>query len=726
MPERRSSEESPHKGSGIDCINALEYGIRLQHSKEGLHMAGGYTGKILRVNLTHKQVNSIQTLKYEQFGGGYGIGAAIFWDLCVVPGTWDLQDAFDPRNIVCLMTGPLAGTGTLSAGRTSVSGLAAQSWPINWFSHSNFGGTFAPNLKFAGWDGIVIEGRSDAPVYINIIDNEVTLEDAKFLWGLNTWETQEAIWAEQSARASVRYGTEWQKVGNHYTIQRPAIIAIGPAGENQSRIASLVHGGGSGAGQGGFGGVFGSKNLKAIGVVGTGSIKVANPQAVLDARAWFQSKWPMSGQRGPGRDIRSGVSGCMGCNRGCHPRDAILGLDSDSCAEDFWYSLTPPQYARTSTSDRLKAADFVQKLGINASEITLTGAMNFPSPPGHPIQPVVPAKPGLGWYVKKLYDMGVIGPGKKVDTHPLPMQSYEKSEFAEIFALTIAKRIGIGNLIADGTVRFAEKLGRTSDLEGILRFPAWGYVDHWTMPTVEWAYGTLMDSRDINNHDMQLGPTRKMSCEEYVKLLASASPPYADDPFMFDYSWQGDQAYKTGVYSDHKAKFVAWHQHYAAYYKESMLLCDWVFGNFFNPDSEGGRGASPQVEPAFINAVTGENHGFVDGIEIGRKIWNLVRAVFVMQGRNRATEKFSAYMYRPGASCAHNQPSLPVYDGAKWDWKNCSDLYLSEEGVERWKTAFYEFEGWNSKTGYPKRVTLEKLGLGFVADVLQDRKKLGA
>lgn len=53
-------------------------------------MAGGYTGKILRVNLTHKQVNSIQTLKYEQFGGGYGIGAAIFWDLCVVPGTWDL------------------------------------------------------------------------------------------------------------------------------------------------------------------------------------------------------------------------------------------------------------------------------------------------------------------------------------------------------------------------------------------------------------------------------------------------------------------------------------------------------------------------------------------------------------------------------------------------------------------------------------------------------------
>ena len=156
-------------------------------------MAFGYVGKILRVNLTSRQISSIETAKYQQYGGGYGIGAAIFWDLCVVPGTWDLQDALDPRNIITLMSGPLAGTGILSAGRTSVSGLSAQSWPINWFSHSNFGGSFAPNLKFAGWDGIVVEGRSDTPVYINIADGEVKLEDAKSLWGLTTWETQEAV-----------------------------------------------------------------------------------------------------------------------------------------------------------------------------------------------------------------------------------------------------------------------------------------------------------------------------------------------------------------------------------------------------------------------------------------------------------------------------------------------------------------------------------------------------
>jgi aldehyde:ferredoxin oxidoreductase len=305
------------------------------------------------------------------------------------------------------------------------------------------------------------------------------------------------------------------------------------------------------------------------------------------------------------------------------------------------------------------------------------------------------------------------------------MELYDTVEFAEIFALSIANRVGIGDMLADGTIRFAEKLGRIGDTEDILRYPVWGYVDHWTMPNVEWAYGNLMDSRDINNHDMQLGPNERMSCEEHVKMLASACLPYNDDPFMFDYSWQGEQAYKTGIYSDHKAKFIAWRQHYAMFYKESMLFCDWVFANALNPRSADGRGATPRAEPAFINVATGKDLSFVDGIETGRKIWNLKRAIFAMQGRNRDLEKFSGFMYRPGASKAHYQPSLPVFNGTKWDWIDCGDLHLEDAGVEHWKTEFYNFEGWDSKTGYPKRSTLEKLGLRHVADVLQANGKLG-
>jgi hypothetical protein len=112
----------------------------------------GFAGKILLVNLTNRQIGSLDSAKYEAYGGGHGTAAAVFWDLCVAPGNWDLQDAFDPRNVVSLMTGPLAGTGLSFAGRTSVSGMSPSSWPVNWFCHSNFGGSFAPMLKLAGWD----------------------------------------------------------------------------------------------------------------------------------------------------------------------------------------------------------------------------------------------------------------------------------------------------------------------------------------------------------------------------------------------------------------------------------------------------------------------------------------------------------------------------------------------------------------------------------------------
>ena len=678
----------------------------------------GFAGKILLVDLTKREINHINSEKYEMFGGGHGTAAAIFWDLCVVPGDWDLQDAFDPRNAVSLMTGPLAGTGLSYAGRTSVSGMSPQSWPVNWFSHSNFGGSFAPNLKLAGWDGVVAIGKAESPVYINIVDDKVTLEDASELWGLTTWKTQEEIWR----RSLVRYGHEWQELEKGHTIQRPAIITIGPAGENMTRVAALIHGGGSGAGQGGFGGVFGSKNLKAVAVLGTGTVKVANPKAVRDSREWWETRWPINSGFGG----RPGIvqSSCMGCSgRNCHNRNVKYGRDSDNCADAGWYALAPPAKP-TPPDDQLRSADIAQKLGINAMETCFMGPLSFDVPPDFPIQPKVPAYTALGWYLKKMYDLGVIGPGKKVDTYPLPMEDYEKREFADIYGLAIANRIGIGDLLAEGTVRFAEKLGRLpDDFNTLLRLTAWGYQDHWSMPTVEWCYGNLMDSRDINNHDMSLGKKENMTCEQFVKILAAGTTK--NDPFWFDYSWKGDRAYKTGIYSHQKAQWVAWRQHYATYYKESVLFCDWAFSNLYNRNSPDGMGYTPEAEPRFLNAVTGRNHSFEDGIEIGRRAWNMKRAIFVMQGRHRDQEKFAGYMYRPGASYCGFFLDLPIFDGEKWEWENCRELYLEDKGLEQWKTHFYEVEGWDPQTGYPERKTLEGLGMKKVADVLQANNKLG-
>ena len=239
----------------------------------------GYSGKILKVDLTTGKFEEILTEKYKSWGGGHGIGSAIFFDLCkdkTIKGT-------DPGNVVTIMTSPLSGTLAPSvAGRTELQGIGIQAYPIGWFTRSNFGGRFSTQLKFAGWDGIVLTGKSPKKVWLNIVNGEVKLQDAADLWALDTRETQEEIWArvEPSKKES-----GWANMGVSRdagrTTQHPAVLTSGPNAEKFGPMAALVHDAGNGAGQGGFGGVFASKNLKAISVVGTGGVNIADPNALM-------------------------------------------------------------------------------------------------------------------------------------------------------------------------------------------------------------------------------------------------------------------------------------------------------------------------------------------------------------------------------------------------------------------------------------------------------------
>src|SRR4030043_59580 len=257
-------------------------------------MKGGYTDKIIRVNLTDKSIGTIPTEKYLEFGGGHGMGSAIFLDLV---GDQLPFEAFDPRNLIILMASPFSGTSTPASGRVDVQGLAPMLYPIEWFGHSNFGGRFTAQLKFAGWDGIVVEGASDKPCWINIVNDRVTIESADGIWGMDTWDTQEEI--SRRVMPSLKYG-EWMELSDSFSTQVPAVVCCGRAGENKSRMAALLHGPGSQAALCGFGGVFGSKNLKAISAIGTGSAPIADPKAFMDARLWVrQFQWDVDNPRDP-------------------------------------------------------------------------------------------------------------------------------------------------------------------------------------------------------------------------------------------------------------------------------------------------------------------------------------------------------------------------------------------------------------------------------------------
>jgi aldehyde:ferredoxin oxidoreductase len=683
-------------------------------------MTNGYAGKIVRVNLTTKAINTIDTAKYEEFGGGFGIGAAIFWDLAVAPGEWDMRNAYDPRSVIVLMSGTLAATGVPGAGRTSVCGVSPEVYPDHCFYRANFGGRFATMLKLAGWDGIVLEGKSDRPVWINIINDKITIEDAKSLWGLNTYETQDKIVSMVAGRT--RFGDEWEQIGDGYTTARPQIVCIGPVGEAVSNLAALVHGSGVTARTGGYGGVFGSKNLKAISVTGTGSIKPFDPRGVVETRLWHTRA-----SRSGAAPIQAGTASCMPCINNDRKRNSVYGGES-MCADSQWC-----------IKDPMRGADIAVRWGISTWGAQWGGVFELDIP-GAPalFRKKVPDAPGLGWYIKYLYDLGVLGPGKKIDSSPLAMEQWGDVLFREDFCNVVAKRIGIGDTLAEGTLEAAKKWGRLEEdmNSGALRFPAWGSVFHWTLPAIEWAYGSLLGAGDIVWHGFKLGPggrpgaktnvTPAYTLEQLLELMSAKTIPYTQDPYMFSYAWQGEDAKKTGIYSEHKAKQVAWTRHYAGFWNESMSFCEMMLPVFILTSNPNLSGPTPDAEIRYFQAVTGSKSTFADTIETGRKIFNLERAIRVVQGRHRDQEKFSPFMYKPGASLISSSGGEPVYQDGKWSWQPLMDLYLDEAGVELFKTNFYKLEGWDVSTGWPTKKTLQELSLNKVADTLASKQRIGA
>jgi aldehyde:ferredoxin oxidoreductase len=687
-------------------------------------MANGYTGKIARINLTTKVISTIDTAKYEEFGGGYGMGAAIFWDLAVAPGEWDLKDPFDPRHVLPIMTGPLGATGVPGAGRTSICGISPETFPTCEFWRTNFGGRFGTMMKLAGWDGVVVEGKADKPVWINVINDQIKIEDAKDLWGLDTWVTQDRILSMVGERT--RFGDEWQKLGNFYTTGRPQILCIGPVGEAKSRLAALITGSGVSARIGGFGAVFGAKNLKAISVTGTGNIQMANPKGVLDARLWqIGIGGIVTGSFAP---ASAGSASCNPCLRADRRRNSYRGGDT-MCVDQFWLANPEKQelgatLSAEEESERDLATEALMKYGASGWSAHFLGLFvsDIPGAPDF-FHKKVPVETGIGWYIRYLYEIGELGPGKRIDSSPLSMDQWGDLSFRLAFLDAISKRVGIGDILAEGCCRAAQKWGRLEkDMEsGALRFPAWGATGHWTLPSVEWAYNYMLGAGDPSWHGLVTAvgaPKDGTPIEKSLEKLATKTIPYTGDIFMFNYAWKGEEAWKTGIYSPNKAKEVAWSRHYASFWNESMAFCE-----MFLPSLES---TTPEIEMKYYAAVTGKKDSFADTIRIGQKIWTLERAIRTMHGRSRQTEDLAPFMYKPGASGLTFWGGVPIYENGKWRSDEAPDMYLDRKGVDQFKTHFYKLEGWDEKNGWPTRNTLEGFGLKRVADVMQSKGRLGA
>ncbi|MGB2854935.1 MAG: aldehyde ferredoxin oxidoreductase N-terminal domain-containing protein, partial [Dehalococcoidia bacterium] len=158
----------------------------------------GYAGKILTVDLSSGSMTDLPTADYaDRFLGGRGIAAKIYWDE-VSPDV----EAFAPENRLLFMTGPLAGFSGIAGSRWTVCGKSPATNPEH-FSYTNMGGSWGAQLKFAGYDGIVIKGESDRPIYLSIQDGVAEIRDASALWGQSTVEARETLKTELGSSVRV-------------------------------------------------------------------------------------------------------------------------------------------------------------------------------------------------------------------------------------------------------------------------------------------------------------------------------------------------------------------------------------------------------------------------------------------------------------------------------------------------------------------------------------------
>lgn len=386
----------------------------------------GFAGTILRVDLTRREITRepLDSLMAEQYIGGLGLCIKLCHDT-IKPGC----DALSPENPIVLGAGPFVGTNLPSTSRVySVSKLPS-SRTIGWCGAGGF--TFGVMLKNAGFDHVIIEGRSERPVCLRIFDDQVELVDASSLWGRSVEETCARVWD--------MYGFP------------TGVLCIGQAGENRVPFSMAFIDRISTLGRGGFGAVMGSKNLKAVVVKGSGGVKVADrkqykflSQGLLDrVRAWphLRKAQEMGMTQAfsfiPGEEysrMKKRRAACVSCPIGCKdiveiPDGPFRGLVK--CTSSVINLYTPVLYGFKDYRESIKCMATIDGFGLDMFEFF-----------------------GIMALVDKLVDRGIIR-----DTVADPQIRLDSLGSMEAWARKISLREGLGDLLAGGFKGILEEYG---------------------------------------------------------------------------------------------------------------------------------------------------------------------------------------------------------------------------------------------------------------------------
>ncbi len=636
-------------------------------------MAGpnGYAGKILRVDLSSGKITHMPTMSYaDRFLGGRGIAAKIYWDE-VSPSV----EAFDPQNRLLFATGPLAGFAGLAASRWVVCGKSPDSIPEQ-FSYCNLGGSWGAHLKFAGYDAVVVQGKSEKPVYLYIEDGAVEIRDASGLWGKGAIAVREILKGELGRSTRV--------------------VAVGPAGENLVSFASLLADEDS-SGSGGLGAVMGSKGLKAIAVKGSGKVTAAEPEKLREvtryARELLRSRSMTSGKMlipGATRQV------CYGCAFGCF-RALYTAKDGKKgkaiCQADNFYRKWAQGYYGESGDVPFYANKLCDEYGVDTMIVEAT----------------------IKWLLG-CRDAGVL---TDRDTG-IPLSKLGSLEFMESLVRKISHRDGLGDILAQGIARAPDLLGGRAKELAVETLATQD-------PTVR-TYGArvyiipgILYAMEPRQPIQTLHEISRLVMHDWVPWAEKKEGAYLSSSLLREIArdlWGSEIA---ADFSTYEGKALAAKKiHDRQYAKESLVLCDGFWPITHLEHSEGHIGDT-SLESKILSAVTGREVDEEGLYRIGERVFNLQRAILAREGHvGREGDRLPESDFTIPIQVERKNPEclVPGKDGEIISRKG---MVVDREQFERMKDEYYALRGWDVASGLQTRAKLEELGLGDIAEDLERR-----
>jgi aldehyde:ferredoxin oxidoreductase len=686
----------------------------------------------LRVDLSTGKITREPTVdKYGDVLGGSGLGYKVLWE--EVPAG---VKPFDPANKLVFATGPLAGTGVPCNGRTTITTIFPSCWPTPLVGSGHMGGQFAAQLKYAGYDGLIIEGKAERPVWLFIRDDKVELRDARHLWGQGIRRATEDICRETGAET--------------------VVAAIGQAGEKLAPLSLVMNSVSHSAG--GVGGVMGAKNLKAVAVQGSGAVRIAgnksdwekliklhlrilgaNNQHVVPAFPNPQtehynprSRWVGEpGQRwGAANPPITVPSDILSLNRiAFRTNSAVHFLGPErwkNTVRGAGCTACPIRCHTIIRSDAVAAKYNIEPTAQNTCVALVFGTRFFKSLPGGPKGEAALEACMVGLHFSndmgvwsnygqiqrdliKLYYDGILKTklGSK-EYNSIPWDKYEKGDPA--FLMDLLPRIGL----------------RQGELGEVLSLGTGGMLDRWSIPESDWIkdhaahYWKFGHAKHhANEEDGQCGAlintqyNRDAQCHSHTNFLRNGLPLDVQRK-LAEQLWGSTEAFDpVGDYTPvnaYKVRRAKW----ALLRKElhdSLAICNWMGPWVASPLKERGYAGDDSLESKFFSLATGRVLDREALDHVAERIFALHRALTIRD------------MGEANMRVKHDLIPDWVYEDPKGAPPfTKGTVRMDREDMGKALDLFYESLGWDTRTGAPTLATYKRLGLADVGQALKDKK----